>query len=151
MLTGVIDLAFNVGHALQIHPPDYVRSILGGPDSWRVKTCPPTELKPAEVGEWSKGLPELARILIPALPWRPCGLSFPFSDLLFRPSHVFRYPAGPQAPNPTPEQRWFFINGICLTRIIFIRCSRLGPLETRLAAWCRLGTTGCRDRGSSTI
>ena len=113
MLTRSIDLAFNVGHALQIHPPDYVHSILGNPDSWCTRTCPPTELKLAEVREWAKGLPELAYILIPALPWKPPGLSFPFSDLLFRPSRVFRYPAGAHVPNPTPKERWFFINGIC--------------------------------------
>ena len=113
MLTGAIDLAFNVGHALQIRPPDYVHSILGNPDSWCTETCPPTELKLAEFREWTKGLPELAYILIPALPWKPRGLSFPFSDLLFRPSRVFRYPAGAHVPNPTPNERWFFINGIC--------------------------------------
>ena len=113
MLTGAIDLAFNVGHALQIRPPDYVHSILGNPDSWCTETCPPTELKLAEVREWAKGLPELVHILIPALPWKPRGLSFPCSDLLFRPSRVFRYPAGTHVPNPTPNQRWFFINGIC--------------------------------------
>jgi len=113
MVTGAIDLAFNVGHALQIRPPDYVQSILGNPDSWCTETCPPTELKLAEVREWAKGLPELAHILIPALPWKPRGLSFPFSDLLFRPSRVFRYPAGTHVPNPAPKERWFFINGIC--------------------------------------
>ena len=113
MFTKAIDLTFNVSHALQISPPDYVRSILGGPDSWRTQTCPPTELQLASVDEWSKGLPALAQILIPALPWKPRGVSIPFSDLLFRPSVVFRYPAGANVPNPTPEQMWFFINGIC--------------------------------------
>ena len=75
MLT--IDLAFNVGHALQIRPPDYVHSILGNPDSWCTETCPPTELKLAEVREWAKGLPELAHILIPALPWKPRWTQLP--------------------------------------------------------------------------
>ena len=71
MFTRAIDLALNVSHALQISPPDYVRSILGNPDSWSTETCPPTELKLAEVREWSKGLPALAHILIPAVPWKP--------------------------------------------------------------------------------
>jgi len=118
MLAETIDLAFNVGHALQVDPPNYVRSILGDPGSWRTETCPPTELKLAEFREWRKGLPELARILIPALPWNPRGLRFPLSDLLFRPSRVFRYPAGSQVRNSTPEQSWFFINGICTDRAV---------------------------------
>ena len=113
MLTGAIDLAFNIRHALQIRPPDYVQSIFGSPDSWHTATCPPTELKLAELREWAKGLPELANVLIPAVPWQPRGLRFPFSDLLFRPSRVFRYPTGADLPNPTPNERWFFINGIC--------------------------------------
>ena len=113
MLTGTIDLAFNVGHALHISPPDYVRAILGTQDSWCARTCPPTELELAAVREWKKGLPALAHILIPAVPWTPAGVSFPLSDLLFRPSVVFRYPDGTDVADPTPEQRWFFINGIC--------------------------------------
>jgi len=40
MLAETIDLAFNVGHALQVDPPNYVRSILGDPGSWRTETCP---------------------------------------------------------------------------------------------------------------
>ena len=118
MRTGTIDLAFNVGHALRIYPPNYVRSIFGDPGSWRRATCPPTELKLADFREWAQGLPELARVVIPALPWRPRGLSFPFSDWLFRPSHVFHYPPGPKAQNCNPEQSWFFINGICTDRAV---------------------------------
>jgi len=113
MFTGGVDLALNVSHALQISPPDYVRSILGDPDSWSTETCPPTELKLAQLREWSKGLPALAHILIPAVPWKPRDLSFPFSDVLFRPSAVFRYPTVANVSSPTPKERWFFINGIC--------------------------------------
>jgi hypothetical protein len=51
MFTKAIDLAQNVSHALQISPPDYVRSVLGNPDSWSTDTCPPTELQLAEVRE----------------------------------------------------------------------------------------------------
>jgi hypothetical protein len=112
MLARALDLAFNVGHALRIFPPDYVRSILGDLDSWRTQTCPPTELRLAAPDEWEKGLPALAHILIPAIPWKPAGVSVPFSDLLFRPSAVFRYPAGVRVQNPTPQETWFFINGI---------------------------------------
>lgn len=113
MVNKIIDLASNVAQALEIWPPDYVRSILGDPSSWHTHTCPPTELQLASVREWSKGLRALAHILIPALPWRPPGLSMPCSDLLFRPSTVFRYPTAANVPNPTPKQMWFFINGIC--------------------------------------
>jgi hypothetical protein len=116
MLTRAIDLVFNVSHALQICPPDYVRSIFGNPDSWHTQTCPPTELQLAAFHEWNKGLPALAYILIPAVPWKPPGLTVPCSDLLFRPSLVFRYPAGAYVPNPTPREMWFFINGICTDR-----------------------------------
>jgi hypothetical protein len=118
MLAKALDLAFNVGHALRIFPPDYVRSILGDLDSWCTQTCPPTELQLTEPDEWKEGLPALAHILIPALPWKPPGVSIPFSDLLFRPSVVFRYPAGGDLPNPTPHEMWFFINGICTDRSI---------------------------------
>jgi len=110
MFTKAIDLALNVNHALQIEPPEYVRSILGDPESRETTTCPPTELQLAALDEWSKGLPALAHILIPAIPWKPPGLNLPFSDLLFRPSVVFRYPA--DGPDPTPKQMWFFINGV---------------------------------------
>jgi hypothetical protein len=113
MFTEAIDLTFNVSHALQIFPPDYVRSVLGNPDFWSTETFPPTELQLAEVREWSKGLPALAHIMIPATPWAPRELRFPFSDMLFRPSVVFRYPAVANVHSPAPKQRWFFINGIC--------------------------------------
>ncbi|MGA2902675.1 MAG: hypothetical protein ABSD98_02510 [Candidatus Korobacteraceae bacterium] len=113
MFSKALNLAFNVSHALQICPPDYVHSILGDPDSWSTETCPRTELQLAEVREWSKGLPALAHILIPAVPWTPPPSTIPFSDLLFRPSVVFRYPLRSNVPNPTPKEMWFFINGIC--------------------------------------
>jgi len=113
MLRRALDLAFNVGNAVGIFPPDYVRSILGNADSWCTATCPPTELQLAAPDEWTRGLPALAHILIPAIPWKPPGLSIPCSDLLFRPSRVFHYPAGAHIPDPTPQERWFFINGIC--------------------------------------
>jgi hypothetical protein len=124
MFTKAIDLALNVSHALQISPPDYVRSVLGNPDSWSTDTCPPTELQLAEVREWSKGLPALAHILIPAVPWEPRDLKFPFSDLLFRPSVVFRYPAVGNVVSPTPKERWFFINGICTDHNVVILNAR---------------------------
>ena len=78
----------------------------------------------AAVDEWSKGLPALAHILIPALPWRPPGFDIPFSTLLFRPSVVFRYPAGAHTANPTPKQMWFFINGICTDHSVAILNAR---------------------------
>jgi len=116
MVRSVVDLAYNVSYALRISPPHYARSILGDANSWRARTCPPTELKLAEFDEWNKGLPALAHILIPAVPWKPPGVSIAFSDLLFRPSIVFRYPTGPHVQNPTPGEMWFFINGICTDR-----------------------------------
>ena len=132
MFTGAIDLALNVSHALQISPADYVRSILGDPDSWRTKTCPPTELRLAELREWSKGLPALAHILIPAVPWKPRELSFPFSDLLFRPSVVFRYPQAANVVSHTPKQRWFFINGICTDHsVVLLNAAYLHALFRR--------------------
>ncbi len=132
MFTGAVDLALNVSHALQISPPDYVRSILGDPDSWSTETCPPTELKLAEVQEWSKGLPALAHILIPAVPWKPRDLSFPFSDVLFRPSVVFRYPPVADVTSPTPKERWFFINGICTDHsVVFLNAGYLHALFGR--------------------
>src|SRR3974390_1849830 len=113
-----LDLAFNVSYALQICPPDYVHSILGDPGSLSTETCPRTELQLAEFREWSKGLAALAHILIPALPWGPPAFSFPFSDVLFRPSVVFRYPRHPTVENRTPKEMWFFINGICTDRSV---------------------------------
>ena len=118
MVRSVVDLAYNVSYALRISPPHYARSILGDANSWRARTCPPTELKLAEFDEWNKGLPALAHILIPAVPWKPPGVSIAFSDLLFRPSIVFRYPTGPHVQNPTPGEMWFFINGICTDRSV---------------------------------
>jgi hypothetical protein len=117
MLTGTIDLAFNVGHALWMSPPDYVRSVLGDVDAWWSRTCPPTELQLAEVREWKKGFPALAHILIPAVPFRP-PLAFPLSDLLFRPSVIFQYPPHANTPSLTPREMWFFINGICTDRSV---------------------------------
>jgi hypothetical protein len=113
MLADAVDLLINVTNALQIFPPDYVRSILGDSGSWHTQTCPPTELQLAGLAEWDEGLPALAYILIPALPWKPPGVTLPFSDLLFRPSVIFHYPAGARRHNPTPREFWFFINGIC--------------------------------------
>jgi hypothetical protein len=132
MLAGVIDLAFNVGHGLEISPPNYVRSILGDWNSWSTAACPPTELQLAQLREWNRGLPALAHILIPALPWEVRGVRFPFSDLLFRPAVVFRYPAESDASNPTPNESWFFINGICTDHsVVLINARYLRELFKR--------------------
>lgn len=121
MLTNIIDLACNVSHALQISPPDYARSVLGTSDTWCTRTCPPTELQLAAPREWAKGLPALAHIVIPAVPWEPPGgVTLPCTTLFFRPSVVFRYPSGVKVPNPTPREMWFFINGICTDHSVVI-------------------------------
>jgi hypothetical protein len=140
------DLASNVSQALDIFPPNYIRSILGDPPSWCPATCPPTELQLAQPSEWRRGFLSLAHILIPALALKP-PVDLPLVDFFFRPSTVFVYPAGTLAyargsgapnaapgalrspdceggSNPTPEQAWFFINGIGTDRSVVLLNAR---------------------------
>ncbi len=97
---------------------NFVRSLCGDANSWSTYSCRHTEFQLAEPDQWLRGLPTLARLLVPAVamrvpPWlrRKRKLRI-VSKLLLRPAKILRYSDRFTRRNPTPEQAWFFINGI---------------------------------------
>lgn len=138
MLPDSIRLAFNVAQALR-HPPLALRrSLLGEPASWSRQTCPPTELQLGEPANWLKAAQTLAYIGIPAVPRRlPRWVRLrpalkPAVRLFLRPSRVYRYRDAACRPDPTPEQAWFFINGICTDRqVLMLNAAYLSKLFHR--------------------
>lgn len=109
----------NLKQALGAIPDgNFVRSIAGDADSWSTYTCRHSEFQLAEPDQWLKGLPTLARLLVPGLakpvpPWlRRKRKLRPLSKFLLRPSKILRYNDRFTRRDPTPEQAWFFINGI---------------------------------------
>lgn len=98
------------------------RSILGDADSRDPGRCPPTEFALLSGSDPARAAEVLAQLVIPALPRRlPAWARLqprlkPAVRLLLRPSRVYRYrPARPR-PDPTPDQSWFFLDGIGSSR-----------------------------------
>lgn len=126
MFTDSIRLAFNVAQALRHEPLQLSRSILGEPESRSTVTCPPTELALVEPNNWLQAAQVLAHLTIPAVPRRlPRWVRLrpqlrPAVRLFLRPSRVYRYRDASNRINPTPEQAWFFINGIGTDRQVLM-------------------------------
>lgn len=122
MLPESVRLAANVAQALRATGPDLARSLLGEPESRSLAHCAHSEFQVLTPESPLRSLETAAHLLIPALPRRPPAWVRlrpwlkPAARLLLRPSKVYRFrPARPR-PDPSPDQAWFFINGICTDR-----------------------------------
>lgn len=138
MLPEKIRLTLNVAQALRSTGPQLGRSLLGDRESWDVATCPPTELQLMEPSNWLKAAESLAHLLIPAAPrrlpaWVRLRPAFkPAVRVFLRPSKLYRYRPAVVRPNPSPDQAWFFINGICTDRhLLMINAGYLSELFQR--------------------
>jgi hypothetical protein len=108
------DLLSNVLHALRLGPPNYPRSLLGGPSSWLRNFSPETELQLAEPWHFPLNLGTARRIALPSWPGRPSWVPESASALgLFRESAVLPYPMEAEPENPYPRESWLLANGIC--------------------------------------
>lgn len=138
MLPESLRSVLNVAQALRPTGLQLPRSLLGEPDSWSVKTCPPTELQLLEPGNWLKAAQTLAHLAIPAVPKRlPSWVRLrpalkPTARLFLRPSKVYRYRPAILRPDPTPDQAWFFINGVGTDRnLLMLNAAYLTELFQR--------------------
>lgn len=108
----------NLAQALRPTGLQLPRSLLGDPESWSTESCPPTELQLLEPANWLKAAQTLAQLVVPGVPKRLPGwvrlrpALKPVLRLFRRPSKVYRYRPAIVRPDPTPDQAWFFINGI---------------------------------------
>lgn len=138
MLPEKIRLALNLAQALRATGPQLGRSLLGERESWDTAHCPHTELQLMQPAQWLQATESLAHILVPALPrrlpaWVRLRPAFkPGVRLFLRPSKVYRYRPAVQRPDPSPDQAWFFINGICTDRhMLMLNAAYLSELFRR--------------------
>jgi hypothetical protein len=114
MNPSLTDLIANVANALRMAPPNYPRSVIGGPTSWLRPLLPETELQIAEPWRFPMNLATAARIALPSWPGRPSWAPEASAALgLFRESVVLPYPVEAEPVNPFPRESWLFLNGIC--------------------------------------
>lgn len=116
-------------HALEAMRPvglQIGRSIFGEPASRDPARCPPTEFQLVEPDGWARTAQTLAQLAIPGIPRRlPAWARLqprlkPAVRVVLRPSKVYRYrPARPLA-DPSPDQAWFFLNGIGADRQVLM-------------------------------
>lgn len=114
------------------------RGLLGDPESRSPEYCPYSEFQLSQVSNWSKAAQTLAHLLIPASSQRPPRWVRhrprlkPVVRLLLRPTKVFRYHDTHCWPDPTPDQAWFFLNGIGADRhVLLLNAAYLGKLFGR--------------------
>ncbi|TDU31078.1 hypothetical protein DFR24_0436 [Panacagrimonas perspica] len=138
MLPESIRLAANAYQAVRSTGLQLGRSIFGDPESRAPGTCPPTEFQLIQPDALLKSTLTLAHLAIPGLPRRlPAWARVrprlkPAVRMVFRPSKVYRYRPARPFPDPTPDQAWFFINGICADRqVLMLNASYLTDLFGR--------------------
>lgn len=108
-------------HARQL-PDELLGQAIALPD------CASSELSLLEPLHWLEGVQTLTQVLVPALPRRPPPqarrwsrekpILRPALRLFFRQSKVYRYRDSLSTPDPTPDQAWFFLNGVGTDRRI---------------------------------
>lgn len=138
MLPEKIRLALNLAQALRATGPQLGRSLLGDRESWDVDRYPHTELQLMQPAQWLQATESLAHMLVPAVPrrlpaWVRLRPAFkPGVRLFLRPSKVYRYRPAKPRPDPSPDQAWFFINGICTDRhMLMLNAAYLSELFQR--------------------
>lgn len=138
MVPESIRLAANVAQALAPLGLQFRRSLIGDAESRSVEHCPHTEFRLLSPDALPRSALTLAHMLIPAVPRRlPAWARVrpalkPAVRLLLRPSKVYRYRPVRPRPDPTPEQAWFFLNGICTDRnVLMLNAAYLTELFDR--------------------
>ena len=114
------------------------RSIFGEPASRDPERCPPTEFQLMEPDSWLRAARTLSQLAIPGIPRRlPAWARLqphlkPAARVVLRPSKVYRYRPARPLPDPSPDQAWFFINGICADRqVLMLNAAYLTDLFRR--------------------
>lgn len=94
------------------------RSLLGDPESRTLAHCPWSEWALLDADTWTRRAELLAHLAIPAPPGRLPGWLRqraplkPAARWLHRPARVYRYRPGQPLPDPSPDQSWFYLNGL---------------------------------------
>lgn len=138
MIPESIRLAANVVQALRPTGLQLTRSLLGDESSRSVEHCPHSEFQLLAPDALPRSASTLAHLLLPAVPRRlPAWVRLqpplkPAARLFLRPSKVYRYrPARPMV-DPSPDQVWFFLNGICTDRqVLMLNAAYLSELFRR--------------------
>lgn len=114
------------------------RSIFGEPASRDPAFCPTTEFQLIEPDSWMRAAETLAHLAVPGIPRRlPAWARLqprlkPAVRMVLRPSKVYRYRPARPLPDPSPDQAWFFINGICADRqVLMLNAAYLTELFRR--------------------
>ena len=126
MLPESIRLAANAVQAVRSIGPNLGRSIFGDAASRGPGTCPPTEFQVIQPETFLRSAMTLAQLVVPALPRRlPAWVRVrprlkPAVRLVLRPSKVYRYRPARPLTDPTPDQAWFYLNGIGADRQVLM-------------------------------
>ena len=138
MTPELIRQLLNTAQALFPERGQLRRALLGDSTSWSTDTCPATELQLLKPDQGLKAAQTLAQLLIPALPKRlPAWARLrptlkPAARLVLRPSRVYRYVPARRQPDPTPDQAWFFVNGLATDRnVLMLNAAYLSELFGR--------------------
>lgn len=121
-----VRLAANAFSAVRSVGMQLGRSLFGDAASRAKSTCPPTEFQLIQPDAVLKSVQTLAHLTLPALPRRMPAWARrrsrlkPAAGLLWRSSKVYRYRPARPLTDPTPDQAWFFINGICADRQVLM-------------------------------
>lgn len=114
------------------------RSIFGEPASRDPARCRPTEFQLMEPDSWLRAVQTLTQLAIPGVPRRlPAWARLqprlkPAARVVLRASKVYRYRPARPLPDPSPDQAWFFINGICADRqVLMLNAAYLSELFRR--------------------
>lgn len=120
MLPDALQLLLGKATALAHRARRLPRELFGDADPFTAS--PYSELRLLEPSHWIEGAQTLTHLLLPALPrrlppraryWsRVKPIVKPVLRLFLRSSAVYRYQDLQQAPDPSPDQSWFFLNGI---------------------------------------
>ncbi len=99
--------------ALQIEPPDYVRSIFGSPRTWLPPYQRFSEFTMLSPWRPLRTLKFLQNTWLPSIPRTPPALLPPFvEDFFWQPTLIFQRPDHYGNCTSFPDEAWFFINGI---------------------------------------
>lgn len=126
MLSESIRTATNAYQALRATDLHIGRSIFGDAASRHTATCPPTEFQLVEPDALLRSARTLAQLAIPGRPRRlPAWVRLrpqlkPAVRMVLRPARVYRYRPAHPLSDPTPDQAWFFLNGIGTDRQVLM-------------------------------
>ncbi len=106
-------------HALKRVFPNYPKTVFGPARGWFPPFHPYSELSLLDIRNFFPMVKFLFIMIIPPLPLRrPAWLSFLPRFLFLKEATVIQVPPPPDGAAGSPDERWFFINGIATNKTI---------------------------------